>query len=457
MIDSDVQSGAVTQARVALKDIEKNRNDFTENLEELWFMLGENSDPHEEKLNEQIRKYRRLVAEVGPSERTRSNESSAPKLKPIEIPPFSGALTEWTTFSGLFDTMVFQNPTLTDMQRMHYLKTSVKGDAAKLIANVEIVPEKLKTAWTILTDRYDNKRAIRDAHMESFLKMPTVYLESAAELRRSHDQGKECVELLKKTSKEQMMLHILIRKLPNETRKIYEQARVKAGQEETLDEFFEFLNGRCQVLESIGNSQKFESRKTNKPQFTSEKCVCCDGGIHEIYKCEKFQKLSVIERRDIVKKKLLCLLCLRPKHTVAECKFKKMCPQCNKKHNGLIHMEEKFKQNNHYEKSEPKEKKSFVATTAEEEIICATTFNNDFTTTLLATAIIKVKINNELRGSARVLINQGSMSSFISERAVKRLKLTQQKMAISVSGIGGKVQPSKGTVSMEISARYPTC
>lgn len=77
-------------------------------------------------------------------------------------------------------------------------------------------------------------------------------------------------------------------------------------------------------------------------------CAMCCNESHAIIMCAKFKALSVNERRDMVKQKSFCLLCLKntPKHTAIE----KMCPHCGKRHNGLLHFNDNEKCEKKYEK-----------------------------------------------------------------------------------------------------------
>lgn len=458
IIEQYIMDGLRTRAQLSTKDVEKLRRDLEEGIEELTFMLGKGAQQHEDNYNILVMRYRQILEEVGTREKS-NDKKGVLKLKPIEIPKFSGALQDWPTFSGLFKTMVMDEPAYNDIERMQYLKTSIGGEAAKLISNMEITAANFGKAWTILTDRFENKRAIRDAHLEQLLELPAMTRESSSQLRNVYDKSKECIELLSEVSKEQILLYILIKKLPFETRKIYEQSRENPTKEQKLSEYFDFMHKRCQVLEAIeGNmkhSEKSEMKKSFQP-FAKEKCALCNDANHAIYMCEKFKKMTTMERREIVKQKSLCLLCLKgnPKHVAADCKFKKMCPHCNKRHNGLLHMNEKQEK-----KPTQTVKHAHVATTEEniEDIVCATTLNEPRNTSgLLATALVRINVDNKWSETFRALIDQGSMASFICERAVKSLKLEKRKNEFTVTGIGDSSQSASGTVTIEIGARYPS-
>lgn len=142
---------------------------------------------------------------------------------------------------------------------------------------------------------------------------------------------------------------------------------------------------------------------------------------------------------------------------VSECKFKKMCPICGKKHNGLLHFDGE-KNENRNERSATKEytKKSYVATSVNNEIVCATAHDQCNIGTLLATALIRIKTKDGWSEKVRALIDQGSMSSFIDEKPVKKLNLKQRKSNINICGIAGSIEPAKGTVELQFSACYPT-
>lgn len=107
------------------------------------------------------------------------------------------------------------------------------------------------------------------------------------------------------------------------------------------------------------------------------------------------------------------------------------------------------------------QKRSYAAVTENEEktdlaSYTASKINNDYAV-LLATAQVRIKVNGDWSEPIRALIDQGSMASFISEGLVKNLKLNKIKNNVSVTGIAGEItEESKGSVDLEIIARYPT-
>lgn len=140
-IEGYLSDGLKIRAKLSLKDIERWRNDLSDYMEEVYFILGDSATEYEVVYDSLITRYRTMLEEITTTKEKNSVESAPLKLKPLEIPTFYGAIKAWPTFSGLFKTMIISNNTLSDIQKMQYLKTSVKGEAAQLIANMEISNE----------------------------------------------------------------------------------------------------------------------------------------------------------------------------------------------------------------------------------------------------------------------------------------------------------------------------
>ena len=77
------------------------------------------------------------AVEVPPGARARTNKSLV-RLPKIDLPAFSGAYEEWHSFFNTFNSLIHSNNSLNDIQKFHYLKSSVKGEAAETVASLEI-------------------------------------------------------------------------------------------------------------------------------------------------------------------------------------------------------------------------------------------------------------------------------------------------------------------------------
>ena len=64
--------------------------------------------------------------------------SSCVKLPKIDLPNFTGKLTEWIPFYDLFAAAVDSQASLTNAQKLQYLKASVKNEPSQLISSLTL-------------------------------------------------------------------------------------------------------------------------------------------------------------------------------------------------------------------------------------------------------------------------------------------------------------------------------
>jgi len=112
---------------------------------------------------------------------------SLSQLPRINLPRFSGVISEWKGFRNTFKEMIDSNQGITNTLKFHYLRSCLSGVAANLIINLAPSEDNYSTAWTILTDEYDDKRALIRAHAKTILCFPPMKTENLAELKRFRD------------------------------------------------------------------------------------------------------------------------------------------------------------------------------------------------------------------------------------------------------------------------------
>ncbi|GFR20092.1 uncharacterized protein TNCT_37301 [Trichonephila clavata] len=118
------------------------------------------------------------------------------KLPRIELPVFTSNYMEWISFRDLFLTSVGNNNTLSDSQKLQYLKLSVKGEAATLLQSIQITNYNYQKAWNALTERYENEAEIINAALNKLVSQPVLKQESASGLRKIIDTTQQCIDTL---------------------------------------------------------------------------------------------------------------------------------------------------------------------------------------------------------------------------------------------------------------------
>lgn len=81
-------------------------------------------------------------------------------------------------------SLICKEDLLTNVEKLHYLKVSVKGSAGDLIKNLPVTEDNFLRAWSLLTDYYENERLLVQSYLSSFTALPKMMTESATDLRK---------------------------------------------------------------------------------------------------------------------------------------------------------------------------------------------------------------------------------------------------------------------------------
>lgn len=258
-VENYIAAGQLSKAQMAKPFLDTKYDQVTSELELACTEGNGDIDAFRSKVTIVRGRYLSLLAEMGDRDEGQyvAQYVQPLKMKPIEIEPFTGDYTTWTTFEQLFTCYVINNKQYRDIHRLQYLKMFVSDDAAKLISNLEISGENFNEAWELLRKRYSNKKAIRNMHLRLFIHQDKVMTESAFHLKELHDTSRECVTLLQTITAEQIMIHISREKLDKETITVYEQS-LDDSREESLIGLLEFIERRYQVLELVHERNRCE-------------------------------------------------------------------------------------------------------------------------------------------------------------------------------------------------------
>ena len=361
------------------------------------------------------------------------------KLPKLSLPTFSGKYSEWLPFFDLFMETVDANKSLSDIQKLQYLKTSLKDQPARLLAHLPATTANYEVAKNLLKERYANKRMIIRTHLEAIIKYPPLQRESSDQLRKlatAFLENSWALLALGQDSSEcdYFWVYIISEKLDPETRRQWELSNT-SDEPQTMKELTKFLEERARALD-FSNSpaatkqdkSKRELQSYHSRENTILDCPKCSGA-HAIYSCEQFKDLSIEEKVDFVKLKNLCFNCLRSGHSIKECKSKSTCRTCKKRHNTLLHRP--TMPSSHQASSQ-----SFLGHGG------ATSCD----LTLLPTAMVQIKTNSGKVASLRALLDNGSQISCITKKSRDRLGLKSRQASVSVTGIGGNLTAKSGSI-----------
>lgn len=406
-------------------------------------------------------------------------ERSTPQL---DIPIFNGSYQQWVSFKDLFSEAIHNNPSLSNAQKLQYLKSKLRGEPERLIQHLPISSENYLGAWDILNNRYENKKRIFNSHISALMNLPVMPQATVQNIKRLHDVTIECLNAIKNLGVnidtwDPILVYILTQKLDTDTNNDYNESLTNSKQLPNLSEFLEFLEKRFTSMENARRKQeqrsninattsssKAEKSFQFKPYYSSYKatsqssslqnnsrikCPICNSMEHGIYYCKQFLEMSPSHKRQAISKLNICSNCLY-NHNGKSCTSNKRCRECNGCHNTILH--EVYKNN-----------------TTPADVTSRHTSNNaiaessqrggrpsnthvaqqwDAPEILLATALIQVKGASGELYTVRALVDQGSQVSLITEHAAQLLRLPRRKCRGVITGVGTKDNTCTGMINI---------
>ncbi|CAH2227306.1 jg21693 [Pararge aegeria aegeria] len=115
------------------------------------------------------------------------NTHQAVKLPTINLPSFDGSYEQWLDFKNTYVSLVHISTSISEIQKFHYLKSSLKGPAGLVINYVEFTPENYYVAWELLMNRYNNSRLLVHNHVKALFSIQHLSKESPVLLRKLID------------------------------------------------------------------------------------------------------------------------------------------------------------------------------------------------------------------------------------------------------------------------------
>lgn len=408
------------------------------------------------------------------SEVTKYNGENAMRLPPINAPKFTGDWQMWTSFIDSFNAMFHNNKTLAPVQRLHYLKSCLEGQASDVIRSIPTTGENYLQAYNTLVNRYENKGAIIQSHIRSLLETPKVHTASATDLQRLHHHIMSNINALRALEQpvhswDAWLVTLICSRMDNSTVGEW-QLHYNSKELASFTAIESFLFNRIAAYEAGDmNDCKFASKPVPvKPPRVNEKkvfftkhsenktkCIICNTE-HFLFQCMKFKNLSIKERRETVFNNRLCFNCLKADHQARQCKSSS-CTRCNKRHNTLLHLDHEESVRDtlcNHESQSVQDSDSVSPNVVACGIVDRTLQVQSNVQIILATAVVHVCDAAGNMRQCRAVLDSGSQLCFITNKMARRLGLHIINNTVPISGIGqSKSAASKccvGTVHSRI-------
>ncbi|XP_058456735.1 uncharacterized protein LOC131434107 [Malaya genurostris] len=390
------------------------------------------------------------------------------KLPTITLPEFDGDFNNWLTFHDTFVSMIHSSTEISCVQKFHYLRASLKGEASSLIQSIIITAANYAIAWETLVKRYSNKVILRKKHIRALLKYPKIPNNSVNALHKIIDDFQHHTKVLQQLGEsvehlDFILMELLEDKLDDASLQAWEES-VSADDQPTYTKMIEFLQKRTRVLETIlinrpqhsnarctnyntGNKKSFQPRINSNAMAAAVPkafplCPACEKDKHSIMDCPIFNGFDVKGRLKVVADKGLCSNCFRSDHFARVCRSKYHCKHCNKRHHSMIHpgpfTTNQLPSNSQANSNTSTSSSQIISTIATQP---AGKFNLskpvyvESGNVILSTVVLLVVDAYGQEHIARALLDTGSQPNAISERLCQQLHLPRKIVNVPIAGV----------------------
>lgn len=425
---------------------------------------------------------------------TNSVNNNTIKLPTIELPHFNGAYDQWITFYDTFRSLIHSNESLSSIQKLYYLKSCLKGEAAEVIRALNVSDNNYEIAWGLLKDRYENKRLIVHNHVKALFELQPIVKESLQPLRKLLDDVKKNLRALKSLGEkvddwDTLLIYMISSKLDITTKREWEESII-SNELPTMERFYEFLAQRCQLLEALqadhqtskvfnkmsgSDNENLNKSRFNKNTLSGTRSFVTSGSTflcflckepHSLFRCNQFLELPIKSRMSQVKQLKLCWNCLRSNHTSQECKASG-CKFCGKKHNSLLHIDQSAysdaSSTNFQDKpvltttsssnANENQASNFQPVPQQATPMSALHCSHNHSEILLSTALVYILDKHNQPHEVRVLLDSASQSNFITSNLCDVLQLPRQSIDVPIVGINHSMTNTSYMVNATIKSK----
>ncbi|XP_025425706.1 uncharacterized protein LOC112694458 [Sipha flava] len=380
--------------------------------------------------------------------------SPAVVLPKIELPKFDGEVLGWASFRDMFQSLVYDNTSISNIERYHYLIFCLSGPALTVVKAIPLTADNYIIAWDALQKSFDNQRLLASAHIDKLFSFVLLRKESLSSLCSFVNIFMEKVAAIKALGVNDLsgfiLFHISARVIDPETRRLFE-ASISQNSVPNLDTLLQFFAQRCKILENVGTNDKQDNTvKSNDKRMkigslgrtslsvstssTTAKCVFCEQN-HPLYLCFTFKRQWVAARRKLVSYNNVCFVCLNTGHQTKSCTSTFKCRTCGGKHSILLHLDNMKTVVDSDVKRSTESAESTANKIPTDSPIKFSGAARSETTVILGTAIVRVIDSMGNLQPVRVLLDIGFQVSAITSECSSRLGLKCIKSRIEVTGL----------------------
>ncbi|XP_058826908.1 uncharacterized protein LOC131686914 [Topomyia yanbarensis] len=407
------------------------------------------------------------------------------RLPQINLPEFDGNYEKWLPFHDTFRALIDSSPQLSNIQKFHYLKAALKGDALRLVDSFPMSDANYRVAWDGLVSRFSNRYLLKKRHLNALFEYPKIKKASAAGLHDLIDCFERNTQILDQLGEATsgwgaMLTHLMVSKLCDSAQVQWEE-HVSQNDDPSFKMLIAFLKTQTRVLDAVLVDQRTSSSNSGPSttdgkvhsiklsvnaatETTGPNCMACSEQ-HFLSRCPSFNNLAVDERLQLTNSKRLCSNCLGRNHLARDCPSKYRCRTCSRKHHTLLHPgfpgsgPVATQTVNQDESTVSPQSSVAVSHSGESVSSSAVSISSNMAVgyarshVFLLTVLLKVKDNWGRSHYARALLDSGSQANLMSERLCQLLRLPRRDKRVEIVGIGQSRRQTAYEVSANITSR----
>ena len=378
------------------------------------------------------------------------------RIPKITLPEFSGKFEDWLSFHDLFVSLVHDNKHLSGTHKMCYMRSSLKGEALKVIDTFPTCDASYEPAWEMLKKWFNNKYVLTKQHVNAIINWPKLRNKGTKGIHNLVDGFERHTKLLSQLGEDasgygMLLTQLLVSKLDEETKHDWE-VQVEATGKHSISELYDFLHSQTRILDAAAADYRLTGRHPQRRLvanvLASNSPIVCENcnEAHHLWRCDAFQLLTLEERASFVRARKLCNNCLSPGHWAKTFKSRFRCTHCSGKHHTLMHGNLKLEQS-----IQPQDRRF----DGQHEVTNLTAISIPVAKAnqvLLSTAIIKVKSANGQWIFVKALLDNGAQVNLMTEALCERLGLAKNINGMRLFGVGRR-SVSASAVCTSIAAR----
>ncbi|XP_059060728.1 uncharacterized protein LOC131853727 [Achroia grisella] len=353
----------------------------------------------------------------------------------LEIIKFDGNVKSWLLFWGQFQK-VHDDKEINDSDKFQYLLQSMatNSSARQLVESYPPCAANYPKAIDALKTRFARDDVLIETYVRGLLTLmqDKNQLSNSSDLPALYDKLQTHLQALEtlgvtKDKYASILFPMVESVLPEEILRAWNRHR--SDNNKGLSELVEFLRQEVESEERIQLARQgftltpTTSSEPKSPTIcfmsetktqTKEKrkrsiiCIWCDRDSHGSSECYKAARMTLKERKEFVKSKKACPICLTNNHHfMKRCKSFPKCLFCKKRHFTIMCPDI----------DEQGQKKKEICENEANNLLCQLK-----PTTLLQTVVVVIKSGNK-KIPVRALIDSGAQRSYIKKDIVRKLNL----------------------------------